>query len=449
MASKPISRDQLARVAKYLIERPKLQHVQLAELLKISEHTIRRHRKLLDGYSPEQLRALCRECGVEFVEPQPETPEALPSADDIPHEKSAQELLIRKLRDDNARLEREKKEIYREILDEQEVRRMIGVLAAAPSNPPKFLTHPAPKIGKKTPEVLMTSWADWHGGEVVSGAQLNGVNEFNLAILEQRVERLVERTIMLAKEHGPGAYPGAVVNLIGDFVSGGLHPELLKTDEEDVGPAVLRIADLLVAGLTRMADAFGHVYAPAVCGNHGRMTAKPEFKDYVYKNCDWLIYQFVRKRLEDRGEKRIRIDVRSSNEVYYRVFNMRFLAVHGDMLGVKGGDGIIGSIGPITRGEIKVRGWAESSQIPYDMLVMGHWHQPLWLPRVIVANTLKGYCEYAKNQLRAPITTPSQPLWFNHPKYGITSRWEVKVAEIADAPAAEWVSVFNPAQDAA
>jgi hypothetical protein len=120
------------------------------------------------------------------------------------------------------------------------------------------------------------------------------------------------------------------------------------------------------------------------------------------------------------------------------------MVAHGDMLGVKGGDGIIGSIGPISRGEVKTRGRMASSNMPYDMLLIGHWHQPLWLPRVIVANTLKGYCEYSKNQLGAIPTQPSQPLWFHHPKYGITSRWEVMVDEPTVKQDPVWISVFDP-----
>jgi hypothetical protein len=111
--------------------------------------------------------------------------------------------------------------------------------------------------------------------------------------------------------------------------------------------------------------------------------------------------------------------------VFYRVWNKRFLAMHGDMLGVKGGDGIIGSDRP----DHARRGQGARLERPqvsdYDCLLIGHWHQPLWLPRVIVANTLKGYDEFAKNALRAPPTLPSQPMFFVHPRYGITSRWEI------------------------
>lgn len=364
---------------------------------------------------------------------------------------SAHDRTIVGLRDEVSRLKRELETAHRNALSEDAVREIIGSLAKSPVSPPDWTIKVAPrKHGKSTPEVPVTSWADWHGAEVVSREQLNGVNEFNVDVMDQRVRRLVTRTVKLAKEHGPGTYPGVVVNLIGDFVSGGLHPELLKTDEEAVLPAVLRVRDLMLWGLTTLADHFGKVYAPAVCGNHGRNTQKPEFKDYVFKNYDWLLYQMLIRALRDRKDDRVVIDVRPSNEVYYRVFDKRCLTMHGDMMGVKGGDGIIGAIGPIMRGEIKVRGWADSVGIPYDHVDIGHWHQSLFLPRCTVSNTLKGYCEFAKNALRAPISEPSQPLRFHHPLYGITSRWEVKVNEYAgESRKHEWVSVFDPGKAAA
>ena len=36
--------------------------------------------------------------------------------------------------------------------------------------------------GKLTPEVPVTIWSDWHLGEVVERAEMNGFNEFSMAI---------------------------------------------------------------------------------------------------------------------------------------------------------------------------------------------------------------------------------------------------------------------------
>jgi transposase-like protein len=344
---------------------------------------------------------------------------------------------ITQLEDEISQLRRKLKDSHRDALADEAILSVLGVIARAPSEPPEWLVRMPARTGEATPEVPVAIWSDWHLGEVVEPAEVNGVNAYNLEIAERRIRRLFDGTIDICTNHGPGKYPGIVINLLGDFVSGALHPELAKSDEEGVIPTVLRCRDLLIAGLTRMADVYGRVYAPCAAGNHGRITAKPEFKGYYQKNWDWLLVQLVSRHFE--GDDRVHIDIRPSNEVLYQVYGMRFLAMHGDMLGVKGGDGIIGSLGPIARGETKVRGQGASFGRDYDMLLIGHWHQSLWLPKVTVANTLKGFDEYAKNALRAPVSEPSQPLFFVHPRRGITSRWEVKVEEPKPA-AKQWVS---------
>jgi hypothetical protein len=349
----------------------------------------------------------------------------------------AEERVLVQLRDQVAALKARIRDLHREALDDDAMRAILNGLARAAPEAVDWLTDPGP-AATPTPQAPVMLWADWHMGEKVEPSELHGVNGYSLEIARSRANRVVERAITIARDHGPGLYPGAVVALMGDFVSGGLHPELLATDEAEILPSVLHAADLLAASLTRMADFFGRLYVPAVCGNHGRLTRKPEFKRYTAKNADFMIYEILRGRLA--GDSRIRIDFRAENDMHWRVYNLRFAQTHGDMLGVKGGDGIIGAMGPIMRGEIKTGKQMAAIGRDYDILLMGHWHQMLWLPRAIVANSLKGWDEYARLSLRAPPSRPSQPLFFVHPRHGITSQWQVWADE-GPAPAEEnWIS---------
>ena len=356
----------------------------------------------------------------------------------------AEEREMVRLRDEVAALKKRVKDLHRQAMDDDAIREILTGMARHDPQPVAWLS---PSSGGRsngpTPQVPMTVWTDWHLGETVSAAETHGVNAYTIQIAEERVTRIIDRTIALARDHGPKAYPGAVVCLGGDFVSGGLHPELLATDEQEVIPSALRAADMLTSGLKRMADHFGRLYVPCAAGNHGRATQKPQFKRYVFKNFDFLIYEMVRKNLAD--DPRIVIHHTSENDVHFRVYGLRFALTHGDMLGVKGGDGIIGALGPIMRGEIKTGKQMAAIGKDYDILIMGHWHQALWLPRAIVANTLKGWDEYARLSLRAPPSAPSQPLFFVHPRHGITSKWDVMADEApATAGSREWVSVFGP-----
>jgi len=334
-----------------------------------------------------------------------------------------------------AQVKRERDELKGAEWGMRQLREVIGGISERPTQVPNWTLRPT--SNKRSYETPMMIWSDWHAGEVVSRSETNGQNEFNSSIMERRARRLVELTIDLCKNHGPGRYPGAVINLLGDFVSGALHPELAKTDDKSAIESALHVRDVLVWALEQMQGYFGRLFIPCAAGNHGRNTHKPEFKRTVYQNFDWLIYQLLIRHFDKN--KDISFLVPDSNEAHYQVFGRRYLAMHGDMLGVKGGDGIIGSIGPITRGEMKVGKQSNAFGRDYDYLLMGHWHQQLWLPRIIVNNSLKGFDEYAAKALRAPPSIPSQALWLVHPKWGHTMYREVYLEDQGEENSDPWV----------
>lgn len=343
------------------------------------------------------------------------------------------------LKDEVNRLTKELRKSLRESNTADIIRDVVGEVVSTPRSIPRWIKKAAARERfKPDPEVPVVTWADWHLGETVDGPSVNGVNKFNMQIAGERVHKLYDVTTKLCRHNHTGTYPGIVVNLVGDNVSGGLHPELVATDEIEALPAAIACIDWMAGGIARLADEFGHVYVPAVPGNHGRNTPRPEFKRYNKKNYDWLIYMMLKKHFAD--DPRVTIDVRDSNEVLYRVFNMSYLLTHGDMLGVKGGDGIIGSIGPIMRGQVKKSAAYAQMGKSFDKLICGHYHQELWLPKATVSNTLKGYCEYAKNALGALPTRPSQSLWFVHDKHGETAQWSIYVDKPPKA-SSEWLSI--------
>lgn len=347
---------------------------------------------------------------------------------------------IQRLRDQVSGLKAQLKEIARDNVDADEAREILVGVAGEALAPPDWTVDVTASGGhKRQAPVAMAS--DWHWGERVSAAETNGANEFSVAIAEARVRAFVDRVLDICLNHSTDPdYPGLVLALAGDLVSGELHPELEATDEVEVFPSILRVVEVLTWAVGLFADHFGRVFVPGVPGNHGRVfDRRPRAKRYAFRNADWLIYHLLMR--EFRADDRVTFMVPDSGEALFRVFDHRFMLVHGDDLGVRGGDGIIGALGPIVRGEIKVRTSSAEIGRDYDTMLMGHWHQPIWLERVIVSNALKGYDEYARRMLRAVPTAPSQALFFVHPDRGITSRWNVSVETAAPRPANEWVSI--------
>lgn len=306
----------------------------------------------------------------------------------------------------------------------EEIRRVIYGLREVPVEPPRWLIKDA---GIEGPGMPMLLCSDWHAGEVVRKEEVGGMNEYNSKIMVDRVKRLTERTIGLVNHHMPAGVPGMVCALGGDMITGDIHQELQDTNDKYVLETVRELKSLLAEMLTQFADQFGRVFVPCVVGNHGRTTMKPRMKGRVFTNYEWNIYTDLEDRLSH--DKRIQFFIPSETDAFFTVAGHRFLLTHGDTLGVKGGDGIIGALGPIMRGAIKTGKSEAEIGREFDTILMGHWHQYISTRGVIVNNCLKGYDEYARLALRAPATPASQALWFVHKKWGINTQMEVYVQD--------------------
>lgn len=340
------------------------------------------------------------------------------------------------LRTQIRRLEAELAVAGRVSADVNEIKRVLGTLSLEVDKitPPEWIITPQSSKADGVPTLMLS---DWHGGEVVVPSQINYVNEYNVSIMRQRAVTLIDSAVHLLQIIDPKMrYPGIVLPLGGDMVSGNIHEELTATNEIQSMPAVLELYEILASIISRVADIFGRVFVPCVGGNHGRNTKKTWHKDRNHTSFDWLIYQFLARHFA--GDKRVTFYIPQSTGAYYKIYNHRYWLVHGD--GFKGGDGMIGCLGPIIRGDHKLRSRNAQIDQPYDTMILGHFHQYLHHGRVIVNGSLKGYDEYAFDE-GFGFEQPQQALWLTHPKYGITYRMPVYVDRKRAPAKAEWVSV--------
>ena len=321
-------------------------------------------------------------------------------------------------------------------LTDEVVRREILKLRDLDPAPPDWLVETTK--AKRGPGVPTLLASDWHWGEVVDPQQVQGVNRYNLEIARERARAFVTHAIDILKSHMVcPEYPGIVLALGGDMVSGTIHDELTITNERPIMPCVVDLVGVLSWAIETLAGEFGNVFVPCVTGNHGRSTLKIPAKGRAHTSFDWLIYAMLEKRFE--GDKRVRFQIPAGTDALYQVYGHRYLLTHGDKLG-RGGDGIIGALGPILRGDTKRR--ARNAQIDrgYDTLVIGHWHQLIQLQRVIVNGSLIGYNEYAMQEA-FPFEPPRQALWLTHPEHGITFSAPVLVERKArKASGHSWVA---------
>jgi len=344
------------------------------------------------------------------------------------------------IREKNRILTENKKQIEaltKDTDDAKTIRENIYKIAAYDPEPPEWTVREGRAGARGVPATI---WSDFHYGEVV---RMPGINTYDKRVAARRIKHLAETTVDLAFNHMGRArisYPGCVVALGGDMLGGDIHEELMKTNDRTTQQSIEDLTDLICGGLELMATSFGKLFVPCVVGNHGRSTKKMQMKQRVFTSHEWNVYCNVARHF--RKSKHVQFAIPETADCAFNIFGHRYLLTHGDSLGTKGGDGIIGALGPIMRGTLKTHRSEAQIGRDFDTLLIGHWHQYITLPGLIVNNSLKGYDEYAHLVLRAPFSRPSQALWFTHPEHGITAHWQVYLEKQLQplAQAQPWVS---------
>lgn len=300
---------------------------------------------------------------------------------------------------------------------------------------PKWTFAPKAANLPGVPKIMIS---DLHWGEQVRSEQVGGVNSYNLAIARKRLRTVIEKTITLCKILDPSMkYPGIVMPLGGDMVSGNIHDELAASNELNTMPTLLDLYGQLVPAIRLMADTFGNVFLPCVSGNHDRDTKKIWNKDRNHTSFGWLLYQFLAAAFAD--DRRITFYIPDGSDALYRIYNTRYLLTHGDQF--RGGDGIIGPLGPITRGEQKKNTRNAAVGQDYDVMEFGHFHKRMITARLRGNGCTKGYDEYAHAN-NFGFEPPSQNFWMTHPDKGITFDAPVFCDPTRKfTKAVEWVSV--------
>lgn len=333
-------------------------------------------------------------------------------------------------------LRKQIKALSQESVTDEFVKKKIFGLKDTPLVIPPWMIEPS-KSGS-APGVPTIFGSDWHWGEVVFPKQIGGVNTYNLAIAHERARTLITRTIDLLTNHvvSPN-YPGIVFALGGDMVSGSIHEELEATNEMEIMAVAVDIIGVLIWCIKSLKEKFKRVFVPCVSGNHGRLTHKIRAKGRNFTSVDWLIYKMLQMHFE--GDKDVTFYVPDGSDALYRIYNHRYLLTHGDQF--RGGDGMIGALGPIIRGDHKKRSRNMQVGMGYDTMMLGHWHQLIQLMRLIVNGSLKGYDEYAF-QNNFSFEVARQALWLTHPQHGITISMPVLVDPTQPKlSTASWVSV--------
>jgi len=281
-----------------------------------------------------------------------------------------------------------------------------------------------PKKLISTTGIPCLMFSDWHFDEVVHPEQIGFVNEYNRHIAEQRARRMFETSVTLLKRHMANPkYEGIVLALGGDLLSGNIHEELRETNEDQINRSILRATDVIISGIDLLLEEFSKVFVAAVVGNHPRLDKKPRAKNAVFDNFEWLIYQLLIRHY--RSNPRVSFLVPEGPDAAFSVYNTRFLLTHGDQF--RGGSGISGLLSPLMLGLHRKQKRQQAVLQPFDIMMIGHFHQYMHMQGLIANGSVKGMDEWAW-KMNFGFEPPQQALFIVHPEHGITFRMPVLCA---------------------
>ena len=286
----------------------------------------------------------------------------------------------------------------------------------------------SPKSTKENHGTLVAMFSDAHYGEVVSPAEMDGYNKYDLRIAELRTERFFRRTITLARDFLAGVkYDGIVLALNGDIVSGDIHDELVETNEASTYETILWAVPRLAAGIELFRKEFGRVHVVSAPGNHGRNSQKPRYKKRSANNADTLIGRLVARQFDTVPG--VSFDIPETIDVDFKVYGSRFTMEHGEEFRFNG-TSEIGSLGPVKRGTMRKQTQKTAEGKPFDYNLVSHFHQyvPADTQGFVMNGSIKGYDEYARGQKFRP-ELPKQALMVVTPEFGVSTEMPVFVAD--------------------
>ena len=328
----------------------------------------------------------------------------------------------RRLEQEVSSLKSQKRDLLDQIIELQDARKTVMGLADALEAPKYITPAPGSKKGGKRTAVLHLS--DIHAGEHVDLYEMDGLNSFNQAICQARMERYFQKVASQLTEHWAGdPVEEIVLCLGGDMIDNNLREESRRGGSMPVVESIKFISEVIAGGvefLRHEVDAPIRAYTSP--GNHGRLTPKPHITEGNIDNLDVLVSWSVEKIIGNHDD--VRFFYAGSGECRFNVYGWWFLLQHGH----EGAGGTGGLYGPIYK---QVRGMYRTHQTygrrgrKIDFVLQGHDHTSAKLPFGFANGSVVGYNSYASRKLKADPSPASQNLLIVEEKHGVIAWHEM------------------------
>ena len=232
-------------------------------------------------------------------------------------------------------------------------------------------------------------FSDAHIEETVKSASVMGLNEYNVKIAKERIEKYFANLVSCLNTD---KVEYLLFASLGDTISGFIHEELSQSNELTPLEATFEAQNLIYNGLKYICDntELKHIKFVGIVGNHSRVTNKIQHSNGYKMSYEWLMYKNIQKQAELEGLP-IEFDIPESEMAIEDTSDgKRFLFIHGFQ--IKGsGNGTVCGIYP-SLGRLSLKYGKVYKQ---DKIYLGHFHSCISIPNAVVNGSIIGYNSYA------------------------------------------------------
>lgn len=267
--------------------------------------------------------------------------------------------------------------------------------------------------------VAVMNLSDWHVEERVDPATVSYQNTYNLDLAQERAGKVFRSGLRLIRLLQQDIKINtAIISLLGDFISGDIHDEIVENCQLRPTEAIEFAQNLIIGGFEYVLENSDlKVIVPCHSGNHARTTQKVRFSTENGHSLEYLMYRSIERHLTTKYGERVDFRVSKGYHSYVDIYGKTARFHHGHAINYQGGIG--GIFIPAFK---KISQWDKMRQADVDFF--GHFHQHKDGSKFVSNGSLIGFNTYALS-IGADFERPNQTLTLFDKKRGRTCTWPI------------------------
>jgi hypothetical protein len=274
-----------------------------------------------------------------------------------------------------------------------------------------------PEDPQKDEAVPILLLSDLHCGQIVKPSSVNGLNEFNPEIFDDRLDAVFRNALKVINgQRSTATIREAVIWLGGDLIEGELHGDAVQNQTLTTTQQIVRCERAIVRGLDYLLQHsdLERILIPCNVGNHGRNTKKQQ-SNATENSYEHLAYCSMRRHYRD--ESRLEWFIADADCLYLDVYGRRLRFFHGDSVRYNGG-----AAGPLWNVDKHAKNLDQS--VPAHHTFHGHFHTLGFGSRATSNGSLPGCAPYGL-QSGYRIERPQQGIRFLHSHKGFAGSFPI------------------------